>query len=392
MLVGSCALFVVGFCAQPNSLSSSQFDAIVRNPLQPRDHSRRVDRLDLIDTATAFESGQADEVAVINHQPPCVVLAQPADPQRFFPRRGTWTSGEKIADFPFTELVPSWNVAAPKDTGIFFHVRVRDLKSQVWSPWLFVGRWGRTVHARPDGSDRLPQDLVVRFEHGAVRVDMPLLILNQPADAYQVRATLQSFDLDTSVNPSIRRIAIAYSGIAAESALGAERGTSADLSGIAAQDLRVPHISQRDAPAAVSESICLPSCVAMLTAYWRTERPLLEAAMAIYDPDRGMFANGARAISFAGEVGLDGWMQRIRNWNEAKALLGRGQPIIAAIHLETGEHVIVIRGFTAEGKVIVNDPLERGDGGSARDLDELGRAWLDCGGFALIVRQSAVPK
>lgn len=171
--VGSLALFVAGHGAQPQGLSSSEFEAIVRNPLEPRDHSRRVDRLDLFDTIKAFQSGQTEHVAVVDYQPPYVALVQP-DQQRFFPRRGTWTSGERSTEFPFTDLLPSWNIAAPKDTGVFFHVRTRDLATQMWSPWLFVGRWGRTVHTRPLGEDRLPQDRFVRFEHGGVLVDIPL--------------------------------------------------------------------------------------------------------------------------------------------------------------------------------------------------------------------------
>ena len=214
---------------------------------------------------------------------------------------------------------------------------------------------------------------------------------SRPADAYQVRATLQSFDLAPGVNPSVRRVAIAYSGFAAEYAPGDQLVAPPNPPAGATATLQVPHMSQRDAPLAVQNAICLPSCISMLLGYWKVERTPLETAMAIYDPDRGRFSNAARAVAFAGEFGLDGWMQRIRDWNEVKALLGRRQPIIAAIHLESGEHVIVIRGFTAEGKVVVNDPLERGDGGSTREVDELGRTWLDCGGFACIIQRPSEP-
>jgi hypothetical protein len=364
---------------------SDGFEETLRNPLRPRDHARRVDRLALIDTADAFRAGQIDRVSVTNGRVPRVVLAQTDDVG--FPRRGMWTGPETVADFPFTELLPSWNVATPKDTGVFFQLRLRDASSGAWSPWLFVGRWGRTVHGRAD--ERLPYDRIVRFAHGAVLTDMPLVLLTQPADAYQVRAVLQSFDLDPAVNPDLRRVAVAYSGMVSDPAKRARllgRGESEDES---ACDLAVPHVSQYDAPPTLCESVCLPACVTMVLSYWGMDRPLSENSLAIYDPDSGMFGNGSRAVARAAELGLDSWLQRVRDWDQAKALVRRGQPLIAAVHLETGEHLIVIRGFTEDGDVIVNDPLHRAKGRTTQRADELGQAWFGSGGIACVIRRPA---
>jgi hypothetical protein len=82
-------------------------------------------------------------------------------------------------------------------------------------------------------------------------------------------------------------------------------------------------------------------------------------------------------------------MQRVRDWEQVKAMIGRAEPVIAAIHREAGEHLIVIRGFSKDGDVLVNDPLDRGKGGTIRKADELGRAWFGCGGFACVIRRSA---
>jgi hypothetical protein len=49
----------------------------------------------------------------------------------------------------------------------------------------------------------------------------------------------------------------------------------------------------------------------------------------------------------------------------------------------------VVRGFSENGDVIVNDPLDRGKGGTTRKADELGRAWFGCGGFACVIRRPA---
>ncbi|QEH39051.1 hypothetical protein OJF2_76630 [Aquisphaera giovannonii] len=383
VLCGSTA-WLAGSAAPPGG-SHAEFEELLGYPLRPRDHSRRVDRLALIDTADAFRAGAAVHVTVWEGKMPRVVLAQ-AD-QEGYPRRGTWTGPEAVADFPFTELVPSWNAVTPKDTGVFFHVRTRDAASREWSPWLLVGRWGRTVHVRR--GERLPGDQVIRFARGAVRTDIPLVLLTQPADAYQVRATLQGFDLAPAVNPSVRRLAVAYSGVVADPIERARLLGPGGAGDGKAGDLAVPHVSQYEAPAPLRESVCLPACATMVLAHWKVDRPLTENALAIYDPDTGMFGNGARAAARAGELGLDGWMQRVRDWDQVKAMIRRGQPVIAAVRLDAGEHLIVIRGFTEGGDVIVNDPLDRGKGGTTLKPDDLGRAWFGCGGFACVIRRPA---
>jgi hypothetical protein len=380
VLCGS-AIWLAGQSPQP----ADEFEKILRNPLEPRDHSQRVDRLALTETFDAFQAGSARGVVVADRERPHILLAQ--TDQVSFPRRGTWTGPETAADFRFTELVASWNAITPRDTGAFFQIRTRDAKSRKWSPWLFVGRWGRTVNARFD--ERLPNDRFTRFTYGAVENHMPLVLLSQPADAYQVRATLQSFDLDPAINPGVRRVAVAYSGVIPDPVERARLlGPVTAVDGWV-RDLPVPHVSQREAPPALRESVCMPSCVTMVLAYWKVDRPSVENALAIYDPDSGMFGNGSRAAARAGELGLDAWMQRVRDWEQVKAIIGRGEPVIAAVHREAAAHLIVIRGFSKDGDVLVNDPLDRGKGGTIRMADELGRAWFGCGGFACVIRRSA---
>jgi hypothetical protein len=184
-------------------------------------------------------------------------------------------------------------------------------------------------------------------------------------------------------------VAVAYSGVISDPKERARfLGTTKFVDGWA-RDLPVPHISQHDAPQALRESVCLPASVTMLLSYWKVDRPLAETALAIYDPDSGMFGNGARAAARAGELGLNSWMQRVRDWDQVKAMIGRGQPVIAAVGMNDGEHLIVIRGFTRDGDVIVNDPLDHAKGGTIRKAGELGRAWFDCGGFAIAISRPA---
>ena len=346
-----------------------------------------VDRLDLIDSRGAWESGTRDRVALVSAAVPGVRLDDVRDDA--FPRTGRWTSPEVPTPFAFTELIPSWNVAAPKDTGLRLEVRVRARGGARWSPWLHLGSWGRT----PGSGGR-----TTRCREGEVNVDY--LALRRPADAYQVRVEFSSFSLDRAASPSVRRLAVSYSGVVAD----AQRRDS--LAGPAAavapaswaRDLPVPFRTQKDAPKPLSGEICSPACLSMVMAYCGVDRPTVENALAIYDPEHEIFGNWGRAVARAGELGLDGWLTRFRDWQQVKAAIAAGQPVIASIRFNAGEfpsavlpetsgHLIVVRGFTAAGDVIVNDPASRDRGnGVVYRADELARAWFGHGGVGYVIR------
>ena len=83
-----------------------------------------VDRLIFTDNAEAFGAGEMHHVILAAGEPARVTLD--AKPQAGFPRDGTWSTKQIATDFPFTEFLPSWNLIAPSDTGVVFHVRSRD--------------------------------------------------------------------------------------------------------------------------------------------------------------------------------------------------------------------------------------------------------------------------
>ena len=336
------------------------------------------DRLDLIDTPDAFDRGTRERVALRRGTPATLALEGGGDA---FPRTGHWTSAEVPAAFAFTELLPSWNVSAPPETGLRLEVRVRGARAQKWSPWLYLGSWGKTPVAA---------EKVLTCRQGQVNVDY--LALEKPADAYQVRVQFISHSMDPAVAPTLRRVAVCYSGVTGETRppIAAEGWN---------RDLKVPFHTQKDAPKALSGEICSPTSVTMVLGYWGVERPVVENALAIWDGENEMFGNWGRAVARAAELGMDGWLTRFRSWDQVKAQVAAGQPLIASIRFKkgtfpsavlpsTGGHLIVIRGFTPEGDVIVNDPAsrERGNGAVYR-ADELARAWFDHGGVGYVIKR-----
>jgi hypothetical protein len=359
------------------------------NPL--RGSPEMVDRLAMFDAADEFDDGKLEHVRIEVNSPARVVL----DDRRknTYPRYGHWISPEVPTEFGFTELVPSWNVTCPPDTGVRFDVRTRDARGGTWSPWMYVGQWGRNVGNRAR---------VVSWKHGTVHVDT--LVLDRPADAYQIRARLESFDLDTTVNPSIRRVSVSYSGAVRDAARRERLTPSVALAGDWRRDLRVPFFAQGTAPSNVKGSICSPTSTTMVMSYFGVARPVTENALAIYDEHTDIFGNWGRAVARAGELGFDAWLTRFRNWEQVRAMIAQGQPVIAAINFtkgqfpssvldETDGHLIVIRGFTKDGDVICNDPASKDKGnGVVYKASELATAWFtNAGGVGYVIRKSSRP-
>ncbi|HEY2587799.1 MAG TPA: hypothetical protein VGI81_18785, partial [Tepidisphaeraceae bacterium] len=77
-----------------------------------------------------------------------------------YPRLGSWTGPETEAAFPFDELIASFNVTTPGATGVTLDVRVE--QDGVWSPWMYLQSWGKTL---------VPPDRSTHWDGGRVRVD-----------------------------------------------------------------------------------------------------------------------------------------------------------------------------------------------------------------------------
>lgn len=356
-----------------------------------------IDRVVFTDTASAFAAGAMNRVKLLKDDPARIVLPEGRRGTQDFPRDGTWTSPQVVTDFPITEMVPSWNASTPDDTGIFFSVRTRDQKSAKWSPWLRIGSWGRVT-------DKARRD---EFEFG--RIDVDTLFLDRPADAYQLRATLQSFSLDYAITPALRRLTVCYSGPITDQSIAAKNVTvDPGPPERWAKDLNVPYIPQGDNDASMTDMTCSPTSVSMVLQHQGVDRPTMENCLAIWDDHNALFGNWSNATQRAAELGMDAWLQRFRNWDQVKEMIAQGQPIVASIEFEpnsfpdspvfkpeegTDGHLIVIRGFKPDGTVIVNDPANRSKGnGALYPAKGLAHAWFgNKGGLGYVIRKPVKP-
>src|SRR5439155_22013868 len=133
-----------------------------------------------------------------------------------------------------------------------------------------------------------------------------------------IRATLQSYEFDTNVNPSVRRIAVVYSGPVDDQSLWAKRLDP--LPTVAwARSLDVPYFAQADNPDPVVDMTCSPTSVSMVLHYWGVTRSPMENCVAIWDDRNDIFGNWSNATQRAAELGMDAWLERFRNWEQVKA-------------------------------------------------------------------------
>ena len=293
-----------------------------------------------------------------------------------YPRRGSWTSPVVPGGFGVTELLPSWNVDTPPGTGVRFSARTRDAATGDWSPWLDYGYWGEVP----------PPAHGETFDGGRVEID--ILKLDRPADAWQVRAFLFAADLDAT--PVVRRVSVAARGPGEGPADYGVAGWSGDLG--------TPFVPQRDTGRLIGHETCSPTSTTMAMRQFGLDVDLRENALRIHDREHDLFGNWNRAVARAGEAGLQAHLERFDAWPQVAGHLAAGRPVIVTVRYGRGEapsllvgqtsgHLILIRGLTPDGDAIVNDPAsaDRGEAAIYKKAD-LERAWLqNAGGVGYVI-------
>ncbi len=298
--------------------------------------------------------------------------------------------------FGFTELLPSWNPAGLQaGYGLTMWVRSRDAQTQTWSPWLFIGRWGDAPVSEHEG--------VTSFAFGEVAID--ILELQRPADAFQIGIGYITQGEGRVSRDALSKVTVVVGGPAKEAA----KRWSAPLSdedqrrveaGDWRRDLAVPFLPQKMLPRRLWRRGCSPTATTMVLRYRGLEAcDPTRTARAVYDKQHDIYGNWGRAVAYAGSLGLDAEPARFRTWDQLKASIARGRPVVASIRFEEGEfpsnpmgqtdgHLIVIRGLTPDGDAIVNDPALSDDNagdGVVYNAEELARAWLGKGGVAYVI-------
>lgn len=323
-------------------------------------------------------------------------------------QRGRWYSPWVRPGFAFDELIASYDARTPVGTFIEISVRGRGTDDRL-STWDSLGRWAShdtKFHRMSLGSQ---SDDLAR-----VAVDTWVAATGRGLDRWQLRIALYAR------NGSGRSPVVTMLGAIA-SRLPGSMPTSRP-SGKPGVDLEVPRYSQQIHRGHYprwnggGEAWCSPTSTSMVVGFWkrgprpsqyawvnhRDDQPWVDyAARNTYAYGYGGTGMWPFNTAYAGRFGLDAYVTRLRSLREAERFVRRGVPVVASIAFGAGEldgapisstagHVLVIRGFTANGRVIVNDPAAPNNK-TVRRVYKRGQfenAWIDTtGGAAYIIRR-----
>jgi Peptidase_C39 like family len=264
----------------------------------------------------------------------------------------------------FTSAIASWNIDSPATAWIEVGMRAR--VGQRWTAWFDMGEWSpelSTGHRRSHNGQRDADG----------RVDTDTLVLSHAADAVQLRVIMHPAAGGGS--PALRLLAVTTD---LETTRSISEGT-AMRSTAWGMDLPVPERTQRVGSeggryGGGGDSWCSPASISMVMAYWaqktgnvKWDIGVADAAAGTYDPVYDGCGNWPFNVAFASQDGLEGWVARLPSLVELERYIADGVPVVASIRVGPGDldgapypktagHLLVVRGFTSRGDVIVNDP------------------------------------
>lgn len=328
------------------------------------------------------------------------------------PGVGTWTSSWREPGFAFTRLVPSWNALTPEGTWIDVEVQARRAAGGE-TAWYRMGRWalGDAIIKRASLDGQRDSD---------ARVETDTLFASVPLAAYRVRVTLSRNTAPTET-PVLRLVAAVVSDDAAVRAAppSAHAGT--------VRDLAVPQYSQEIHAGEYpeydggGEAWCSPTSTTMVLGHWgrgptpadvawvdkRYADPGVDhAARYTYDATYRGTGNWSFNTAYAATYGLRAFVTQLRSLAEAERFIAAGIPLVASVKVPPGGlpgfllpqgapgHLLVIRGSTASGDVVVNDPAALSNAQVRRVYPRgaFERVWIGgSGGIVYVIHPADVP-
>jgi hypothetical protein len=294
---------------------------------------------------------------------------------------GVLESAPLDAARPFDTAIASWNAHTPPDTWIQVELRAYRPGDGHWTKYYNMGYWA-------SATTKVERSSVARQgdTDGFVATDTLLLYGDPVYTRYQYRLTL--FTLSPSVTPRVSLLSVMTSDSSREPAgLAVESDQEAW-----GRDLGVPQRSQMIYPKG-GEVWCSPTSTSMVLAYWGRDVPVPEAAAATYDHEYEGNGNWPFNTAWAATYGLEAYVTRLGSFAQLEEWVSAGVPVVISYAFGPGElpgtpipdsdgHIMVVRGFEADGDVIVNDPAAASDAEARRvyDREILERLWLRASG------------
>jgi hypothetical protein len=363
-------------------------------------------------TTSDFRGGSVDGGAMVTHDGGGAVTLQPRA------AAGSWTSRDFSPGFPISQIVSSWQADTPGATWIEMHLSVHVVDH--WSKYYVMGKWAFTTAAIQRTSVSGQDDA-----DGSISVDT-YLSANSPADAYRLQVVLHG---DGSSVPTVRQVAATASNPVAPTSTTSQTTMTSTI------DLPVPMYSQYVHTGEYpqfdggGEAWCSPTSTEMVVEYWgqgpsrsdlqslppdpvfdqhgRVDPTVDWAAIHTWDLDFDGTGNWPFNAAYAAHYGLDGSVRQFDSVREAERWIQRGVPLVVSInwdnassdptkHLDgtsiarTAGHLMVVRGITATGDVIANDPATPAGDQAVRHVyrrDQFEFRWQDASaGTAYLIK------
>ncbi len=261
---------------------------------------------------------------------------------------------------PFDRLIASWNAVTPAGTWVQVEARAYRPSDSHWTKYYNMGIWAQgtgtikrhSVDGQADADGTVATD-TLKLTGGAVYT------------RFQYRVTL--FTTDRTRTPGVRMVSVMTSSAVKEPA-GLPISSDRQAWG---KDLNVPKRSQMIYPDG-GEVWCSPTSTSMVLAYWGKSVTVPHAAARTYDYVYEGNGNWPFNTAWASTYGLDAYVTRMGSLAQLEEWISAGVPVIISIAWKQGEltgapfpssngHIIVVRGFDANGNVIVNDPAASSD-------------------------------
>lgn len=332
----------------------------------------------------------------------------------------SWTSPTYAVGFGLTQLVASWTADTPPGTWIQFEMQ-GDKADGGQTKWYVMGRW--TSQAPSDAGDIHRTSVGGQGDQdGTIATDTFMAAKGVSLSSYRIRATLFRKQ-GTSASPTLRSVGAMASALPEDKTVPA-----GPLGGAEGMVLDVPQYSQEvhrgEYPSfdGGGEAWCSATSTEMVTEYWgagpgpsaMTDIPYADpsvdyAAMHVFDFRYNGAGNWPFNVAYAGSYGLEGKVVRLRSITEAEQFIKAGIPLVASVSFNkskldnagysTNGHLLVIRGFTSAGDVIVNDPASRLIASDAAvenvyNRQQFADVWLPnsrSGGIAYVIHPAGVP-
>jgi uncharacterized protein YvpB len=304
-------------------------------------------------------------------------------------QHGAWTSPVVKPNKPLDAINPSWMADTPAGTFINVTLRVRET-SGAWSGWYQMGLWTFGPTPKRTSTNDQGDDYGVIYTDTYVRAD-------KAVSAYQLRVELNA---NGAAKPTVR-------AVAGQASQFVEFTQVSPTTMRRTTDLDVPQYSQYVLQGAYpaygggGEAWCSPTSTEMVVEYFGRgptdadvqalpPDPVLDTVNPIYGPygkvayaaihtyDEAYEGTGNWPFNtaYAAHYGLNSAVRVFSSLQDVEKEIRQGRPVVVSIKWDntdanpandlpgagipkTDGHLMVVRGFEADGDVIANDPAVR---------------------------------